>query len=310
MTQGGKIMERQASFSIAGPQLADAELGKTEAVGASKGEIAVTDASGEGGGILTMRRQPLVITSLPEGSVTRPSDDELQQILDGARKNAVNYAEKLPNFLCIEITDRSVDALGKGRWQRRDSYGELLRFVDNKETRTTVEVDGQANLAKQSDTNAPTSLGEFGHLLTLVFEPSSKAEFHWKETDALANGTVQVFEYRVDRKDGSMLLTDNSGTVKASFHGLAYIDSSTMGVRRITMEADDLPPQFSIHAASIAVDYDYVSVGTHDYLMPVRGAIRVQRGRREVDLNQVVFQDYRRFASQVKINFNPEATRK
>lgn len=305
MTQGGKIMERQASFNIAGPQLANAELGKTEPVGAAKEAITVADASGSGGEILTMRRQPLVITSLPEGSVTRPSDDELERILDGARKNAVNYAAKLPNFLCVEMTDRSVDASGKGVWQRMDSFGELLRYVDNKETRTTVEVNGHASTSRRGDMTLPISLGEFGHLLSLVFEPSSKAEFHWKETDALANSTVQLFEYRVDRKNGSMELSDSTSTVYSGFHGLVYIDSATMGVRRITMEADDLPQALSIHAASIAIDYDYVSVGIHDYLMPVRGAIRVQRGRHEVDLNQVVFQDYRRFASQVKINYAP-----
>ena len=67
------------------------------------------------------------------------------------------------------------------------------------------------------------------------------------------------------------------------------------------MEADDLPNSFSIHAASVSIDYDYVPVGDHDYLMPVRGSIRVQRGRHETDLSQIVFQDYRRFASQAKI---------
>jgi hypothetical protein len=71
------------------------------------------------------------------------------------------------------------------------------------------------------------------------------------------------------------------------------------------MEADDLPNDFSIRGASVSVDYDYVPVGEHDYLMPVRGTIRVRRGRHEVDLNQIVFQDYRRFASQTKIVASP-----
>jgi hypothetical protein len=147
----------------------------------------------------------------------------------------------------------------------------------------------------------PMALGEFGHLLNLVFQPSSKAEFHWKETDTLANGTVQVFQYSVDRKNDSMLLSDSSAKIYSGFHGLAYIDGSTFGIRRITMEADDLPADFSIHAASIAIDYDYVTVGAHDYLMPVQGTIRLKRGRHESDLNQVVFQDYRRYASQSRI---------
>ena len=305
LTQNGKVMEREASFSIAGPASANATTGKAEPVEQSKDAAMMADSVLGEAEIKPTERQPLVITSLPQDSVTRPSDDDLDRIIAGARKHALNYSAKLPNFLCVEVTDRSVDALGNGKWRRKDSFGELLRFVDNRETRTTLEVDGRPSTAKPDDANWPRSLGEFGHLLNLVFQPSSKTEFHWKETDALANGTVQVFEYRVDHKNDNMVLSDSKGGVSAGFHGLAYIDSSTMGIRRITMEADDLPPDFSIHAASIAVDYDYVSIGAHDYLMPVRGTIRLKRGRHEADLNQIVFQDFRRYASQVKVIIAP-----
>ena len=305
LTQGGKITERETRFSISGPELASVAPAKTEEAGQSTAAVSLADSESGVSEIATARRQPLAITSLPTDSVTRPSDDELNAIVEGARKHALNYSAKLPNFLCIEITDRSVDPSGNGKWRRKDSFGELLRYADNRETRKTLEVNGQTSAVKRDDLNGPISLGEFGHLLSLVFQPASKAEFHWKETDALANGTVQVFEYRVDRKNDSMSLTDNSRQIYSGYHGLAYIDSSTLGVRRITMEADDLPPNFSIHTASIAVDYDYVSIGAHDYLMPMRGTIRLQRGRREADLNQIVFQDYRRYASQSKIIYTP-----
>ncbi len=302
LTQSGKVMEREASFSIAGPALANAATGKPEPVEPSKDVGGTTDSVLGEAEVNPTRRQPLVITSLPPDSATRPSGEELDRIIVGARNHALNYSAKLPNFLCVEVTDRAVDPSGNGKWRRKDSFGELLRFVDNHETRTTMEVDGHPSTVSRADMNEwPMSLGEFGDLLNLIFQPTSKAEFHWKETDALANGTVQVFEYKVERKNNSMLLTDNTRRIDAGFHGLAYIDSSTMGIRRVTIEADDLPPDFSVHAASIAVDYDYVSIGAHDYLMPVRGTIRLKRGRHEADLNQVVFQDYRRFASQVKV---------
>jgi len=206
----------------------------------------------------------------------------------------------------VEITDRSVDTSGAGKWRRKDSFAELLRYVDKQETRTTLAVNGQRSSMKRAEMEQwPISLGEFGSLLTMVFDSKSHAEFRWKETAGLEDGTVQVFEYRVPRQHNSMLLSDNNKRVYAGFHGLAYIDSGTKGIRRITMEADDLPSNFSIHFASISVDYDYVSIGGHEYLMPTRGSIRLKRGRREVDLNQVVFQDYRRYASQAKITFTP-----
>jgi hypothetical protein len=306
LTQTGKVMEREASFSIAGPALANAATGKPEPVEPSKEAGGAADSVLGEAEVNPTRRQPLTITSLPPDSVTRPSGEELDRIIAGARNHALNYSAKLPNFLCVEVTDRAVDAAGNGKWRRKDSFGELLRFVDNHETRTTLEVDGQPSTVERGDMNDwPMSLGEFGDLLNLIFQPTSKAEFHWKETDALAEGTVQVFEYKVERKNNSMLLTDNTRRIDVGFHGLAYIDSSTMGIRRVTMEADDLPPDFSVHAASVAVDYDYVAIGAHDYLMPVRGTIRLKRGRHEADLNQMVFQDYRRFASQTRVIVTP-----
>ncbi|HSS96601.1 MAG TPA: hypothetical protein VLK33_06220, partial [Terriglobales bacterium] len=301
LTQRGKIIERQASFRIPGPELAVATPAKEPLAAANKENENVTDSDSSVPDIATIRRQPLVITALPSSSASRPSDDELNTIIEGARSHALTYTAKLPNFACLELTDRSVDSSGNGKWRRKDSFGEMLRYLDNQETRKVVEVNGRAGTKDRAEISGPLTLGEFGVLLGSVFRPSSRAEFHWKETDALGNGTVQVFEYRVDRKNDSMSFTDSNGRVYAGYHGLAYIDSSTFGVRRITMEADDIPDSSSIRAAAITIDYDYVSVGIHDYLMPVRGTIRVNRGRHEIDLNQIVFQDYRRYASQAKI---------
>ncbi len=304
LSQNGQVSERETSFTIPGAELATAGLGKIASTGQSEQTAAMT-SSDPGTGIAPAGREPLVITTLSPDSVTRPSEDDLKGLIAGARKYATNYAAKLPNFLCVEITDRAVAPSGNGQWRRKDSFAEALRFVNNQEIRRTLEFNGHPSTKKRSDMEGPISLGEFGDLLSAVFLPGSKAEFHWKETDALEHGRVQVFEYRVERKNNSMLLSDSGGRIYVGFHGQVYIDSATMGVRRITMEADDLSPDFSIHAASVAVDYDYVPVGKHEYLMPIRGTIRVQRGRREVDLNQIVFQDYRRYASTVKISVAP-----
>lgn len=304
LSQNGKVFEREASFTIPGAELADATGGKMGS-DVKNQESTGLDPSNPKEEMPWPRKQPLSITALPTDSTASPSWDEVNKLIAGARKYATSYAAKLPNFLCIEITDRAVDSSGKGIWRRRDSFAESLRFVNKQEIRNTLEFNGHPSTRKRADMSGPISLGEFGELLSGVFLPGAKAEFHWKETDALAHDRVQLLEYRVRRKNNSMLLSDGGARVYVGFHGLVYIDAATMGVRRITMQADDLPPKFSIHAASISVDYDYVTVGRYQYLMPVRGTIRVQRGRHEVDLNQVVFQEYRRYASEVKISTAP-----
>ena len=67
------------------------------------------------------------------------------------------------------------------------------------------------------------------------------------------------------------------------------------------MVADDLPRNFPTHSTSITVDYDYVAINSHDYLMPVSAEMRLRQGHHEDILNTIEFRDYRRFGSNMRI---------
>ena len=54
------------------------------------------------------------------------------------------------------------------------------------------------------------------------------------------------------------------------------------------------------------VDYDYVSINAHDYLMPVSAEVSLLEGRHEAMLNTIDFRNYKRFGSNMKIlNYKP-----
>jgi VWFA-related protein len=308
LTQGGNTTEKGLTFRIEGPELASAAT-PASATGDTKPqndafEIAAVsgpqtpDADGH-------KSSRLVITTLPAGAVPAPSADELDAIVAGARKRALDYSKSLPNFICAELTNRSVDAAGNGNWKHRDSIAEVLTYHDNQESRTTLEVDGRRSSLKRTDLNYtwPMSVGEFGALLNLVFAPTSKAQFEWKEAGTLGDGTgtLQVLSYRVARENATLNLNEGNNSIGVGFHGLIYIDGTTSGVRRITLEADGLPRDFSMHAAAMTVDYDYVAISGRDYLLPVHSTVTLQRHRRQLEMNEIAFRNYRRFASRAKI---------
>ncbi len=305
LTQGEKTTESALSFRIEGPVLAAATAPEDPKAQNDDVLIAATsgpqppDPEGRNG-----RR--LVITSLPAGAVPPPSADELERIISGARKRALDYSKSLPNFVCVEVTNRSVDQSGNGNWKHRDSIAELLTYHDNLESRSTLEVNGKRSSLTRAEMNStwPMSVGEFGALLNLVFAPSSKTQFEWKEAGALGDGsgTLQVLSYRVSHENATLDLNEgNNNTIGVGFHGLVYVDATTSGVRRITVEADDLPRNFSMHAAAMTVDYDYVSISARDYLLPVHSTVSLQRHRKQIELNEIAFRNYRRFASRAKI---------
>jgi len=305
LTQGENTSERALSFRIEGPVLAAATAPEDTKAQNDDLLIAATsgpqppDAEGRSG-----RR--LMITSLPAGAVPPPSADELEAIVTGARRRALDYSKSLPNFICVEVTNRSVDQSGNGNWKHRDSIAELLTYHDNQESRRTLEVNGKRSSLTRAEMNAswPTSVGEFGGLLNLVFATSSKTKFEWKEAGTLGDGsgTLQVLSYRVAHENATLNLNEgNNNTIGVGFHGLVYIDAATSGIRRVTVEADDLPRSFSMHAAAMTVDYDYVSISARDYLLPVHSTVSLQRHRRQIELNEIAFRNYRRFASRAKI---------
>jgi len=146
------------------------------------------------------------------------------------------------------------------------------------------------------------STGEFGGVLGSVFKPEAKADFQWKETAALAGGNVEVFNYRVARQNSGFTVTGSDNRiVTVGFHGLVYIDPATHSVRRITLVADDLAKDFTVHATTIGVDYDYVVINAHDYLMPIGAEFTMKKSGRQAIMNTLEFRDYRRFGSTVRI---------
>jgi hypothetical protein len=146
------------------------------------------------------------------------------------------------------------------------------------------------------------SAGEFGVALSGLFRPASKADFTWKKTGVLGDETVQVFDYRVARENSTFNLRVSSvDVITVGYHGQVFIDSATRNVRRVTQVVDDVPKKYPIHATSVSVDYDYVMINKHDYLLPVGAEIMLRKGQRETDLNEIEFRHFRRFGSNARI---------
>lgn len=162
---------------------------------------------------------------------------------------------------------------------------------------------------QRSELNGPISQGEFGGVLNAVFRLSSKADFQYRENATLGSGTVLVLSYRVARENSNFGLSDSNQQISVGFHGLVYIDSLTSSVRRITVEADSVPGNFSLRSTSITVEYDYIAIGTHDYLVPIRAEVSLTQGKRKGILNEIEFRNYKRYASQAKIIYGNQSMR-
>jgi VWFA-related protein len=292
LSQGGKTSEQSKKFMVGGvpgTETAVNDLKWIEGAGISPGKESYPVVPTPEPSV----KLPLVVPAAP---FPVPVVDEARSLIDAARQHALNYNELLPNFMCTEVTKRSVDVNGDGRWRLRDTLVEMVRFREKTETHTMLEVNGKASSMDRESMKGALSAGEFGGVLQAVFQKESRADFQWKETESLNGDAVQVFNYRVDPANSVFSLWGSNGKkLVVGFHGQVFIDGSSQRVRRITLVADELPPDFPTRATIIGVDYDYVPINGLRYLMPVSAELQLRQGQHEAVINTMEFKDYERF---------------
>ena len=291
LTQGGKTTEPGASFALSGIEDVDDPP--------PSGSFPALESISRPAG-------PLAI-AISANPFQRPPDDELKSLLAEAAQNANDYWDSLPNFTCQQVTERFAGSNGKNNWEHIDTLTGQLNYFDRQEDWEFQEYEKDHKKSHDSSSNPGRGISEFGifgGVIRGLFRPAAKAEISWLETDALGDGTVQVFKYRVAKENSNLALRggDNQ-VVLVGYHGIVYIDSATRGVRRITQIADEVPKRYPIHEALVSADYDYVAINGLQYLLPIGAQIVLRRGsqKSKLDLNQIRFRDFHRFRSTSRI---------
>ena len=238
--------------------------------------------------------------SIPANPLPPPTPAELQALVDSARQRALAWTDSLPNFLCVETIWHSVYAHSSRSWQPMDTAVQLVRYMDHAEDRTLVELNGNRHrLPVQVD--FAHSTGEFGGALRGIFDPAAQAQFTWQGADYLDGGLVQVLAYKVVLRNSLFAVTNGGDSANVAYHGLVWIDAATYNIRRITETIENPPAEVGVRASSISIDYAWMAIDHHEYMLPVHGALSVLRSGHRPELNQFTFTDYHRFGAHVRI---------
>jgi hypothetical protein len=233
-------------------------------------------------------------------SAQRPTPEEQKRTIDTAREIAIHYSSKLPDFICTEQVERT-DSTGPNN-RKADRLTVELSY-SGKESYTLVAMNGSPTKQTLESLDGLITGGEFGSLLLGIFDPSSSADFKWKESSNIRKRGATVYTYRIPRANSHYLLGRRAqkGTMvsaPAGYHGEIVLDSQTAKVLRLTASADDIPKGSDILQSSMEVDYDFIEVAGSSHLLPSHSEARMERGYRQIT-NSVTFADYRKFGVTV-----------
>lgn len=239
-----------------------------------------------------------------------PTLEEQQRIIAEVRANAKAYTENLPDYMCLQITQRYVDPSGlEMDWLKYDEIKTRVSYVQGRENYEMLSVNNRATTKSFSQLGGATSTGEFGTTLASLFSPQTNAKFTWARHSLLRGHAVYVFNVEVPRSRSSWSLTSGGAaeglperTIRTAYSGLVYIGKESERVLRIVMEARNIPRDFPMQQARSRLDYDFIAISGQDFLLPLKAQISMRDGKM-LGRNEVEFRLYRKFTVEATIAF-------
>jgi hypothetical protein len=245
-----------------------------------------------------------------------PSSVEQAAIIDDVRQYALNYSKNLPDYICTQVTRRYAAAVPGGRYggrrgddpsfQLQDTLTIRLSYFEQKEDYKLILVNNTVVQQDYTKLGGTTSSGDFGSMMRQIFERSTEAHFEWDHWGKLRGRLAYVFAYRVAQGRSQWHIDyERREDIITAYRGLVYVDQETRQVLRVTLEAVDIPPAFPVHQAETTLDYDYQTLGDQEFLLPLKGEVRLASGD-VFTKNDNEFRLYHKYSAESAIKFDTE----
>jgi hypothetical protein len=237
-----------------------------------------------------------------------PAAAEQNRIISETRDWALSYTNSLPNFMCLEITNRSIDMHYKpgaeGSWTPQDRLIEKLTFFDHKENYELYQHNETQVAGKTAESlGGSRSTGEWASLLGEIFAPETHTEFHWLEWGTVRGQLTHVYDYKVLQEFSRNTIAHGTvDRITPGFHGKIFIEKGTNVVLRVTV-IPEIPADFPIQDVDQTIDYDYQNVGPAKYLLPLQSDLKMRVSGIGA-LNHIHWSSYRKYSAETNITFD------
>jgi len=227
------------------------------------------------------------------------------------REAAIHYADQLQDFLCTQMTTRSIDEGSGGRYWKLLETRELeLGYIAHKEHYRLLKVNGKtSDLEKRIKKGYFRPGGEFGTSLMRIFDPKAAAEFKWDHEESNGGQRTCVFRYRVPRTTTTMIMHADADRIPFAHHGFVSADCESGAVTHIHIESE--PASFFRDGRlvpvgeQIDVRYGPTAIAAKEFLLPQQ-AVEIVLFYKTLTKVEIQFQQYRKYDSSSNITFDKD----
>jgi hypothetical protein len=253
----------------------------------------------------------------PPPQAPPPSSLEQAAIMDKVRSDALSYSQRLPDFICTQVTSRFTapepGTRDGGRADSEPSYRLLdkltsrLSYFEQKEEKKLILIDNTVTTQDYKTLGGATSTGEFGSMLREIFERGTQAHFEWARWAAIRQQLTTAFAYHVDQAHSQWHIDfEHRLDIVPAYHGLVYVDNKTHQILRVTLVAEGIPADFPVRAAETILDYADEDISGHTFLLP-HVAQTTLSAEGYLHKNEEVFTLYRKYQVESELKFDDAA---
>lgn len=227
-----------------------------------------------------------------------------QELILKTQEWATTFTNGLPNFVCSQMTTRYAERSKSEGWQPIDVITAKVVYEDGKESYKEITVGGRRTNKSMLDLGGSTSTGEFASILGGLLADQSRAEFKFYQSTTVANEPAAIYDFKVPLANSNWTINVGGQTLRPAYSGSIWIDRATAQVRRIEMQADNIPKDFPEDTIQSAVDYQEVPLGTYKFLLPVHAEnLGCDRGSPICTKNTIDFRDYHKYSGESTVVF-------
>jgi hypothetical protein len=197
------------------------------------------------------------------GSAATSVTPKHDALLDRTREWAQTFTNGLPNFVCEQMTTRYMEVSRSAGWEAHDVVGAKVVYEDGHESYQDISIDGHKTNKSMLEIGGATSTGEFASVLRSLLAERSGAQFKFYRSDSIGGAPAAIYDFKVPLQLSDWTITIGGQSLRPAYSGSIWVDRRTAEVRRIEMQADNIPQDFPSDSVQMAVDYDSVPLGTN-----------------------------------------------
>jgi hypothetical protein len=243
----------------------------------------------------------------PDAGSTQPGPSRnasTNDLIARTKAWVASFADSLPNYVCQQNTTRYEEQSRQQGWQALDVITAQVVYENGKESYRDITIGGKKTNKSMLELGGTTSTGEFATTLRSLFSPGTQASFKLVHTTRLGKGEAAIYDFKVALRNSDWQINVGGQSLRPAYSGSVWIDKTNAEVRRLEMQADNIPSDFPLDSVEWAVDYDKVPLGTSSFFLPIHAEnLGCQRGSSICMKNAIDFRNYHKFAGQSTITF-------